>query len=191
MPRIPYVAPEELPTEKRSLLDTLSDKEVVDRDHDLEGGTLNVYRALGNNVELLEAFRAYGSAVWDDSGLDPEEREVVILTTAHQTGCAYEWHQHVRVALDEGMSRNQIRAISSNDLDQLPPRLSVLVSYVRAFVANEIGQDVHAELREFYDTEQIVGIGLLSGCYLGLGRLLQALAVEPEVEFVGWDLAAV
>lgn len=191
MPRIPYVDPEDLPGEKRALLDTLSGTQAADRDHDLEGGRLNVYRALGNNVELLEAFRAYGSAVWNASGLEADEREVVILTTAHQTGCAYEWHQHVRVALDDGMSRDQIRAISRDEPAELAPSLSVLVPYVRAFVDQEVDEGVHADLAELYAPEQIVGIGLLSGCYLGLGRLLEALSVETEVDFVGWDLAGV
>lgn len=186
MPRIPYVEPTDLPEEKRSLLDTLSD--VDERDHRLEGGTLNVYRTMGNDVDLLEGFRDYGSTVWAGCGLDPHEREVVILTTAHQIGSAYEWHQHVRVALDEGMTRSQIRAIANDEDDPLDASQVALVRYVRAFVDGSVDDDTHDRLGEYFDDETILGVGMLSGCYLGLARLLQALDVETEVAFVGWDL---
>lgn len=188
MPRIPYVEPAELPTDKQSLLDTLSGADVEERDHHLEGGTLNVYRALGNNVDLLESFRAYGSAVWEESGLDPHEREVVILTTSHHADCEYEWHQHVRVALDEGLSRSQIRSISNSELDRLRPEHAALVRYVRAFVDGTVDDATHEQLSEHYDDETVLGTGMLAGCYLGLARMLQAVDVETEVDFVGWDL---
>lgn len=188
MPRIPYVRPDELPAEKRSLLDSLSEVDPEDRDHHLEGGTLNVYRALGNNVELLETFRKYGSSVWKAGGLDSHERETVILSTSYHSGCAYEWHQHVRIALDEGMTRSQIRTISSSDLDPLEPPLAAIVQYVERFVDGTVDDTTHEQLSEHYDAETILGIGMLAGCYLGLSRILQALDIETEVEFVGWDL---
>lgn len=189
MPRIPHVDPEGFPADKRSLLDTLSDEDnVPDRDHDLEGGTLNVYRTLGNDIALLAGFREYGSTVWSESGLDPHEREVVILTTAHETDCAYEWHQHVRVSLNEGLSREQIRAVSADDRDQLAPGHAALVEYVRAFVAGDVDDATHDRLAEHYADDVVLGVGMLAGCYLGLARVLQAMDVETEVPFVGWDL---
>ncbi|WP_227377883.1 hypothetical protein [Haladaptatus halobius] len=65
MPRIPYVDQAELPLENHSLLDTLSDEpeSIADRAHSLRGETLNVYRTMTNNVDLLEAFQTYGSVV--------------------------------------------------------------------------------------------------------------------------------
>ncbi|EMA30583.1 carboxymuconolactone decarboxylase family protein [Halobiforma nitratireducens] len=85
MARTEYADPEDLPPEKRSLLDTLSEKDDEDAavDHRLEGGTLNVYRTMGCNVALLEAFREYGSTVWREGGLSPHQREFVILATAY------------------------------------------------------------------------------------------------------------
>ena len=189
MARIPYVTPEELPEDKRSLLDTLDDEdEIGERDHRLEGGTLNVYRTLGNKVDLLAGFRAYGSTVWAESGLTPHEREFVILSTAHWIGSAYEWHQHVRVALDAGLSRAQIRAVSASELDRLEPEHAAIVEYVRAFVDGAVEEATHERITEHYDDEVVLGIGLLAGLYLGLGRVLQAFDVETEVSFVGWDL---
>ncbi|AXR76493.1 carboxymuconolactone decarboxylase family protein [Natrarchaeobaculum sulfurireducens] len=190
MARIDYANPEGLPAEKRDLLDTLSDADVDDdeRSHSLEGGTLNVYRTLGRTVALLEGFRGYGSTVWLESGLSPHERETVILATAYYADTAYEWHQHVRVALDEGMDPEEILAISREEPDRLEPERAALVAYVERFVDDEVDDETHERLADHYDEETILGVCALSGCYLGLARLLQALEVDLENEFVGWDL---
>ena len=190
MARIPYVDKENLPLEIQPLLDTLSDKtdEVEDRGHALQGETLNVYRLMANNVDLLSAFQTYGSAVWTKSGLSSHEREFVILTVAYQTRSAYEWHQHVRVALNEGMTANQIRAVSNNELDSLVPKYGAIVEYVGCFVNGSVDDTTHERIKSYYDDDAILGIGMLAGNYLGLSRLIDATDVETEVKFVGWNL---
>ena len=190
MARITYTVPEDLPAEKRSLLDTLSERTGSDAvvDHSLEGGTLNVYRAMGRNLELLEGFRDYGSDVWTAGGLTPHERELVILATCHTAGNEYEWHQHVRVALDEGMAPEAILAISMDRPEELEDRHAVLVEYVRHFVAAAVDDAHHDRLATYYDEPTIVGIDVLAGLYLGLAHVIDALAVETEVPFVGWEL---
>lgn len=190
MARIPYVSQDELATDKQPLLDTLSDKneERKETSHSLRGGTLNVYRAMANNVDLLEAFQKYGSTVWEESGLSPHEREFVILSVAYYTDSAYEWQQHVRVALNEGIAPEQIRAISTGKHDQLDDKDAVLIQYVDSFVEGSVDNAVHDQVSTHYDDDVVLGIGMLAGTYLGLSRLLNALDVDTEVEFVGWDL---
>ncbi len=190
MARIPYVDPESFPEEKRDLLDSLSDKaeELDERAHDLEGGTLNLYRALGNNVALLEAFRTFAGEVWGGSDITIQEREFVILGVSHKIEAPYEWHQHVRIALDEGISTAEIKAVSSGEYDVLDDRTVALLDYVRSYVVGEVDDATHTALAAHYNDETIVGIGMLASTYLGLARQLEALDVETEVEFVGWNL---
>lgn len=188
MARIPYVDQQDLPADKQSLLDTLSDETESSDAHSLGGETLNVYRAMANNVALLEAFQTYGSAVWDESGLTPHEREYVILAVSYHTRSHYEWHQHVRVALDEGLTPDEIRAVSSGDHDALAPEYAAIIDYVGAFVEGSVDDETHERLAAHYEDEVILGIEMLAGTYLGLARVLDALAVDTEVEFVGWDL---
>lgn len=188
MARVPYVSPEDLPAEKRPLLDTLSDRAESGRNHDLEGGTLNVYRALAQDVDCLEALRAYSSTLWRESGLDPHEREFVLLATAHAADSEYEWQQHVRVALDEGLSREQIRAVATGDADSLEPAHAELVSYVHRFVDGTVDDDAHDQLAAHYEPGVIQAITMLSGHYLGLARTIDAFGVETETDFVGWHL---
>lgn len=190
MARISYTNPADLPEDKRDLLDTLSDDVADDneRRHSLQGGTLNVYRAIGRSPSLLEGFRSYAGVAWEQSGLSPHEREVVILSTAYFAESTYEWQQHVRVALDAGMDPEQILAISREETDRIAPEYAALVAYVEQFVNGRVTDETHEGLVEHYDEEVVLGVGILSGCYLGLGRLLQAIDVDLESEFVGWDL---
>ena len=190
MARIPYVDPESFPEEKRDLLDSLSDKaeELDERAHNLEGGTLNLYRTLGNNVALLEAFRTFAGEVWGGSDITIQEREFVILGVSHKIDASYEWHQHVRIALDEGISPEEIKAVSSGEYDVLDDRTVALLNYVRSYVVGEVDDATHDALAAHYNDETIVGIGMLASTYLGLARQIEALDVETEVEFVGWDL---
>lgn len=188
MARITLADPEDLPAEKRSLLDSLSDADDAVVDHDLEGGTLNVYRALGRNLAILEGFREFGGAVWHGSDLEPVERELVILATSYHTDMRYEWHQHVRVALDEGIPPETILAVSMDRLDDLDPAHARLVEYVERFVSKDVDQETHERLVEHYDEPTVVGIDMLSGLYLGLAHVLDALDVELEAPFVGWEL---
>ncbi len=190
MARLSYADPADLAPEKRELLDTMLDADIdeSEREHSLRGGSLNVYRAIARNPPLLEAFRAYASEVWAGAGLTPREREIVILSTAFYTDSSYEWHQHVRVALDEGIETNLILAISHENYEFLEPAHEALVRYVEHFVRGQVTDELHDRLAVHFDDDIILGVGMLAGCYLGLARVLQALGVELREEFVGWDL---
>ncbi|AKH96939.1 carboxymuconolactone decarboxylase family protein [Halanaeroarchaeum sulfurireducens] len=188
MARITLADPEDLPLEKRPLLDSLSDADDPSVEHSLEGGTLNVYRALGRNLSILEGFREYGSTVWHGTDLAPVERELAILATSYHTGMAYEWHQHVRVALDEGIPPEPILAVSMDRLDELEPEQARLVEYVERYVADEVDDETHERLADHYAESTIVGIGMLVSLYAGLAHFLDALDVELEDTFVGWQL---
>lgn len=188
MARISLADPGDLPAEKRPLLDSLSDADDPAVDHPLEGGTLNVYRALGRNLGILEGFREFGSTVWNAGDLAPIERELVVLATTYHSGGTYEWHQHVRIALDEGIDPATILAVSMDRPEELAPEHASLVAYVARFVDGAVDDATHERLAAHYDEPTIVAIGMLAGLYLGLGRVLEALDVGLESAFVGWEL---
>jgi alkylhydroperoxidase family enzyme len=186
MARIPYVDTEDLPEDKRWLVKSFSDDDEGSPKHDLPDDELYVHRIMANDTDLHEAFRAFGSQVWQ--GLSSHQREFVILATAVETGNRYEWQQHVRISLDEGIPESQIRAVSAGDLDELPPEYAALVEYVTDFVPGTVDEDAHAALSEHYDDTEILGIAMLAGLYLAFARFIDALDVGLEVDWVGWDL---
>ena len=51
------------------------------------------------------------NGLWNHCGLDLQTRELAILRTAILKGSTYEWHQHVRIGRDAGLSDTQINAL--------------------------------------------------------------------------------
>jgi alkylhydroperoxidase family enzyme len=194
MARVPYLSEEELP-EKYRYLFSPANPFSVDRNATTEDeedapwdGPQHTHRAIANNPELLEAYRRMGSSVWHASGLSDRERELTILTVARTLESAYEWFQHVRIALDAGVSREDILAVSHREYDPLSPSDRALVRYVAAFTDRTVDDETHAKLAEHFDEATIVGIGMLASYYIGIDYMGDAFDLEMEDEFVGWEL---
>jgi len=177
MARVPYVDESALPKEHQDLLVSA-----------LQGKELNIYRAIGNNPDALYGLRTFLGALWRDSGLDPEQRELVILAVTCEIGSDYEFHQHVAIARDVGISDSDILAIAAGDFDTFDRGDRRLIEYAIAVVRGAVDDDCHDALAAAYGPETIVGVASLAGGYLLVGRLLAALDVETETPFVGWRL---
>ena len=179
MARVPYLDPEDLPAEYREQLYSSADSE----------RTANVFRALANNSPLLDSFRKYFGYLWAESGLTEREREAVILAVARESGSTYEWHQHVRLGRAAGLDDEEIRAIGAGDLDALSGREALLVRYALATLRGDVDDDLFEAAVVEFDDSTLVGTALLAAGYYGLARVLDALDMDLEEEFVGWDLA--
>lgn len=177
MARVPYVDETALPGEQQDLLVSA-----------LQGIELNVYRAVGNNPETLYGLRTLLGALWRDSGLDPEQRELVILAVANETGSEYEWHQHVAIACEVGVSDSDILAVAADDLGRFDRGDQAIIQYALAVVRGDVDDDCHAALAARHGPATVVGVTALASGYLSIVRLLAALDVDTERPFVGWQL---
>src|SRR5215216_2447272 len=91
--------------------ETLTDEALQQRWDRLaeRGPVLNVFRLFMANPGIdLNAGR-----IWQATGLVPREREIVILRCAYVKQSTYEWHQHVRIARDAGLTPTEINALRS------------------------------------------------------------------------------
>jgi alkylhydroperoxidase family enzyme len=177
MARVPYVDETTLPRQHQDLLVSA-----------LQGKKLSIYSAVGNNPAVLYGLRTFLGTLWRDSGLDPHQRELVILAVARETESAYEWHQHVAIGRDVGLSDSEILAVADGDLDVFDRGDRTLIQYALAVVDGTVDEACHDDLAAAHGPETVVGIGALASGYLGITRLLAALDIEPETPFVGWQL---
>jgi len=177
MARVPHITEADLPTAQQDLLVSA-----------LQGTELNIYRTVGNNPAMLYGLRTLLGSLWRDSGLDPTQRELVILAVARETETAYAWHQHVAIGRDVGLSDAEIIAISDGQLDSFDRSGRLLVEYALATVRGTVDDELSDRLAAAFDDETVVGVTTLASGYLMIGRLLDALAVETEAPFVGWRL---
>jgi len=179
MPRVDYVSQEEIDEEYRDLIVSSLQP----------GKRVNVYSAIGNNQEVLAGFREFLGSLWEHSGLSDRQREIVILTAASEVGSEYEWHQHVNIGTDAGLSREEIAAIGRDDRTDFAVDEQALIAYARAVIRGRVTDALHEAVFEELGPSATVGAATTAAGYVALGRVIDALGVEIEAddEFEGWD----
>ena len=169
--------------------ETLTDEALVQRWDSLSarGPVLNVFRLFLVNPDVeLNAFR-----VWRASGLALRARELVILRCAYAKQSTYEWHQHVRIALNEGIAAAEIDAVREwRDAACFNESERALLAYVDELAASPRPRDaVFAAFAEGRTPAEILGVTALITLYFQLAHIMAALDLETEEPFVGWDLS--
>lgn len=190
MARISLADAEDLPEEQRDLIKTLSTVEGLPEQyhHLIEEPERNIYRTVARQPGILQPFRDFGGAVWEHCGLSSRQRELVILAVGAEMRAAYEFHQHVRIALREGIEPAEIQAVVDGEDDRFDETEQAILAYTRAYVNREVDDAICDALAEAFDEPTVVGTSILAGMYTMVGLLGDALALETEEPFVGWDL---
>jgi alkylhydroperoxidase family enzyme len=150
------------------------------------GPVLNVYRMFLVNPEIPLNARA----VWQASGLVARAREIVILRAAFSRKSTYEWHQHVRIARDAGLSDADINAVRNWQGSSLfSPDERALLAYVDALAASQRPDDPSfAAVRKGRSDAELMGVTYLITLYFQLAQLMATMELETEEPFVGWEL---
>lgn len=150
----------------------------------------NIFRLMGNNAQLWRAYARFGNALWAQCGLELPTRELAILRTSILHHSAYEWHQHVQMGRDAGLTDDRILALHQwRTSDLFSDAERALLGYIDAVGAsNHPSDDAHNTLAAHYDASTVVGINLLTGFYGMTAKFLGALEAETEEPFVGWQL---
>lgn len=178
MARVPLVSPQEV--------------DAAYRDHLVQEGVRpNLWAAIGNNPPVMDAYDEFIEHLYEISGLDQTEQELVILAVAAELSSRYLWHHHVTLARDRGVTDAQIRGIGHFDAEPFSATEQALVRYARAVARGQVTDDDHATLADAYGVGTVVGVAVLAGTYLSVARVTSALGVdlEADTEFVGWDPA--
>jgi alkylhydroperoxidase family enzyme len=173
MSRLPLLDLDEIPDEYHYLF---TDEYLGDR---------HIFRAWAHNPEVLEATLEYLNVLYDQLG--QRRKELVILTVARARGARYEWHQHVDIARDKGVTIEEMQAIGGGDLSVFDDAEFVLLQYARAVESGTVTDQIHDALSRHYSSGQIVALGLLVDFYVGLCNYIASVDLPFEGgEFVGW-----
>lgn len=148
-------------------------------------GDRHIFRIWAHNPEVLEATLEYLNVLYGELG--QRRKELVILTVARARGARYEWHQHVDIARDKGVTLDEIRAIGGDDFSAFDDEEFVLLQYARAVESGTVTDQIHEALTRRYTHGEIVALGLLIDFYVGLCNYIAAVDLPFEGgEFVGW-----
>ncbi len=143
---------------------------------------LNVFRMMANAPASFHGFLQLAGSILMQSEFDSRKREIAILRVAHVTRSSYEWTQHVRLALQIGVTQQEIDRIGVDG----PVRGLDAEGSLLCRVAEEISRDVRLSDEALdaivtrYGVRQATELILCCSYFNMLSRFLESTRVELE-----------
>jgi AhpD family alkylhydroperoxidase len=170
-PRIPPIEPADRDETARTLLDGVG----------AVGADSNIFTTLVRHPRLFRHWLPFGGVLLLAGTLPARDREMLILRTAWNNGCDYEWGQHVRIARDAGLSDEIDLVIDGPSAAGLAPFDATLLQAADELHGDSvISDDTWARLGERYDDRQLIEVPMLIGHYTLLAFTLNSLGVQRE-----------
>lgn len=169
MARLPYPDSETAPEPVREALAALP--------------PLNIFRMLSHAETAFRPFLRFGGAILGRLELDPKLRELAIIQVAADAEARYEWVQHVAIALQVGVTDQQIAAVEAGRLDDpsLDESERAVLRFAREVVAApRVGDVTFASVSKHLSPREIVELLLTVGNYLMLARVMTTLELEID-----------
>ena len=145
-------------------------------------GPLNVFTTLARHPSLFQSWIGLGSALLMGGLLPGRDRELAILRTAHHRSCEYEWAHHRGLALDAGLTGDEIDAIRRG-LDDHPwgdDDRAVLAAADELHERATVTDATWAELSARFGERELIELVMLIGHYHMVALALNALRVQDE-----------
>ena len=144
------------------------------------GGLHGMYLALMNNPVLADHIGNLGSYLRFKGLLGDDVRELAILATARGLGVAYEWEQHVPIALAAGVPQVVVDALLAGDFASpcMSPLYLDICSAARHAVAQELLPDaLQQRLQQALGLKGVVELVVLCGFYRCIANVVTAFDV--------------
>jgi 4-carboxymuconolactone decarboxylase len=142
---------------------------------------VNLYHALAHAPGLLRAWMDFAWLLRGHTATSRRLRELMILRTALLHHSPYEWHQHRRMARDEGVSETQVAELEMwRTSDAFDAEEKAALALTDAIVATEVTPEIIEELDKHFDHTQRVELTVTAAFYAMVPRVLDALGVPIE-----------
>lgn len=170
MARLPLIDPDTTTGDIRASFDRMPVK-------------LNIFRMMAHaEANMIPAMRL-GNSILHRQKLSAVNRELLILQVAQLEHGAYEWRQHVPIALGVGVTQPQIDALERGRYqdDAFDEAQRALLSFGREVVENvRVADPVFASLRKHYADQEIVEAIVAIGFYMMMARLTEATETDLD-----------
>jgi alkylhydroperoxidase family enzyme len=167
-PSIPLPADDALPADVRERLAHLP--------------PVNVFRMLANAPASFHGFLELALSILTRSEFDARKREIAILRVAHVTRSSYEWTQHVRLALQIGVSQPEIDRIGVDGPVHGVDEESALLCRVAEEISRDVrlSDDALQAILAKYGVRQATELILCCSYFNMLSRFLESTRVALE-----------
>ena len=144
---------------------------------------LNAFRMLSHAPPLTGPAIELGLAVLRESTLPVRLRELVVMAVATATQCEYGSVQHHPIALDAGVTPEQLAAVAERRADgpEFDETESAALTAAFELVSRHtLSETTLAALRACFTDRQVIEIVTTTGYYVMLAGLLNGLAVDVD-----------
>jgi alkylhydroperoxidase family enzyme len=168
--RLPLIDPEATSGDIRASFDRMPVK-------------LNIFRMMAHaEANMIPAMRL-GNSILHRQKLSAVNRELLILQAAQLEGGAYEWRQHVAIALALGVTQAQIDAVERGAYGDasLNEAERALLAFGREVVEKvRVGDATFAAMRRHFSDQEIVESIFTLGFYMMMARLTEATETDLD-----------
>ena len=173
MPRVPVVSREDLKEEHRPIYD-----EILGSRSEVSGP----FSVLLNSPELARRVAHLGAYIRFESVLPPEVRELVILTTAREWNCQYEWTYHEPEARKAGVRDEAIFSIRDRKAPAgLNDDEAVVVNYILETIrGHKVSDETFRKAVERFGPQGATDLTATTGYYAMLAGALNGFEVEVD-----------
>jgi alkylhydroperoxidase family enzyme len=145
----------------------------------------DVITVLHMNPRLFWAWIFFASRLMPGGRLPARVRELIILRTAWNCRCRYEWGQHVDIALKSRVTDDEIVRVTKEPAAFAdPPEQAVLQACDEICRSHSIGDATWAKLSAQYNKKLLIEVMMLVGHYIMIAGFLNSagLVLEPPIE---------
>jgi alkylhydroperoxidase family enzyme len=150
---------------------------------------LNALGLLARHPALTRAFNTFNGHVLFATTLSPRQRELLVLRVAALRESTYEWTQHVVLAGDAGLTRDEIdRVGEGSGAEGWLPFDRALVAAAEELVADaRVGDATWTVLAAELDDQQLMDVVFTVGAYDLVAMAFKTFDVELDDDLRKWS----
>lgn len=138
------------------------------------GQMIRPYAAMLHRPEIARAAADLGAVIRFESNLSDHDRELVIVTTAVERGCAFEWESHRPLAVAAGVSEATLDAIAGR-IDVADDHDAMVVGFVRGLCrGDDVDDRAFGSVLDGFGEEGAVELAAIVGYYSMLAVFMKA-----------------
>ncbi|OBA85956.1 carboxymuconolactone decarboxylase [Mycobacteriaceae bacterium 1482268.1] len=141
----------------------------------------NILGTFVNHPDLTKEFLKFNVHLLFNSTLPPRLRELAILRVAHRTDSEYEWVQHVKMGMREGLTEEDIAGVQHGEAADAFDR-TVIAAVDELLEKYNLSDATWSALGERFDKRQRMDFVFTVGCYVTVSMALKTFGVELEQE---------
>ena len=150
--------------------------------HKYDPMRFSVVGTMVRHPELAGAFWKFNGQQLNNNSLPLRWRELTILRVAHHCRSVYEWGQHAKIALEGGITHDEIDQLARGNTGFSGTDRLILEATDELLTKGRIDGDVWERLQTELSIHQAMDLIFLVGTYNMLAMAFETWGLQPELD---------